>query len=52
MRVNMGGIILILIGVFFLLTNFGFIHWDDIWKFWPVILIAGGIGMFFPRKQS
>lgn len=52
MRINAGGIVLILIGVFFLLTNFGLLPWDQIWKFWPVILIAAGVGMFFPRREQ
>ncbi|HWI66492.1 MAG TPA: DUF5668 domain-containing protein [Symbiobacteriaceae bacterium] len=52
MRINTGGVILILIGVFFLLTNFGFIAWGSIWKFWPVILVAAGVGMLFPRKDQ
>lgn len=51
MRINTGGIILIVLGVAFLLSNFGLIAWESIWKFWPLILVAAGIGMLFPRKQ-
>lgn len=51
MRINAGGVVLILIGVFFLLTNFGLVAWEHIWKLWPVILVAAGVGMLFPRKH-
>jgi len=39
-------IILITLGVIFLLNNFGLLPWDiwnNLWKFWPVILILIGI---------
>lgn len=52
MRINIGGIILILIGLFFLMTNFGLIAWSQIWKFWPVILVLAGVGMLFPRRHQ
>src|SRR6266481_4754689 len=39
-----GGIIIgtavVLLGVLFLLENFGLVHTDRIWQYWPVILIA------------
>lgn len=50
MRPNMGGIVLILIGVLFLLDNFGIDLWDNLWRFWPVILIAAGVAMLFPKR--
>lgn len=52
MRYNTGGLVLILIGLFFLATNFGLISWDALWKFWPVILVAAGVGMLFPRRDQ
>lgn len=48
--VNTGGVILILIGVFFLATNFGLIHWGSLWKFWPLVLVAVGVTMLLPKK--
>jgi hypothetical protein len=51
MRNVTGGVILILLGIFFLLTNFGYVHWEQLWKFWPVILIVAGLGMLIPRRD-
>ena len=36
------GVVLIAIGALFLLSNLGFYYIDDIWQYWPVILIAVG----------
>lgn len=52
MRANTGGIVLIIIGVVLLLNNLGVLDWDFLWKFWPVILIAAGVMMLFPRKSE
>jgi predicted membrane protein len=42
-----GGIVagtaILLVGVLFLLENFGWVHADRVWEYWPVILIAWGI---------
>lgn len=42
-----GGVIIgtaiLLVGVLFLLENFGLVHVRDIWAYWPVIMIAWGI---------
>lgn len=41
-----GGIVLIVVGLVFLLNALGFVSWDiwnHIWQFWPVILIIWGI---------
>src|SRR5262245_42319523 len=42
-----GGIILgptiLLVGVLFLLENFGLTHVDRAWQYWPAIVIAWGI---------
>jgi len=39
-----GGLIMVLIGVAFLLANYGLLFYD-FWKLWPLILIAIGAGM-------
>lgn len=41
--VFVGGII-VAVGTILLLSNLGFIHIQDIWQYWPAILIAFGIG--------
>ena len=42
-----GGIIIgttiLLVGVLFLLENFGLVHADRAWQFWPAIVIAWGV---------
>ncbi|WP_165488600.1 MULTISPECIES: LiaI-LiaF-like domain-containing protein [Dyella] len=49
MKPSVPGIILIVIGVLFLLRNLGFdLHLGQLFAtWWPVVLIALGIGMFF-----
>jgi predicted membrane protein len=46
-RNAMGGMIMglavIAVGVLFLLKNVGILYFDDLWQYWPVILIAFGI---------
>jgi len=37
------GLIVIAVGVLFLLKNVGILYFDDIWQYWPVILIVIGI---------
>ena len=37
------GLVVIAVGVLFLLRNVGIVYFEDIWQFWPVILIAIGI---------
>ncbi|MCU1339301.1 MAG: putative transrane protein [Bryobacterales bacterium] len=37
------GIGIIAVGVLFLLRNVGILYFDDIWRYWPVILIVVGI---------
>lgn len=45
--------VFILLGIFFLLNNFGFLQWD-FWlvfgDFWPLILIAMGFRLLFKRN--
>ena len=40
---------LIGLGVLFLLNTFGWMHFDWIWRFWPLILIAIGIRVLMKR---
>lgn len=50
MKGNIAAIVLIVLGVFFLLTNLGLIDvslWQLFRVWWPAILIAGGVGLFF-----
>lgn len=51
MRYNVGGVVLVAIGVLLLLQNFGIFVWGSLWKFWPVILVAVGISMLIPRRD-
>jgi predicted membrane protein len=44
------GIIVLLLGILFLLENLGFFYVGNIWKFWPVILIALGIAKVFDAR--
>jgi len=37
------GLIVIAVGVLFLLKNAGVLYFDDIWQYWPVILIVVGL---------
>jgi hypothetical protein len=37
------GLAVIAVGVLFLLRNVGILYFDDIWQYWPVILIVIGI---------
>jgi hypothetical protein len=41
------GIILIVLGGIFLLEQFNIDVWDDIWRFWPVILIIWGANKLY-----
>jgi hypothetical protein len=50
-RVPVGAFILIGLGVLFLLDEVGMLHFDWIWRFWPLILIAIGIRILMQRQQ-
>jgi len=50
-RVPVGAIILIALGVLFLLDEIGMMHFDWIWRFWPIILIAIGVRILMKRQQ-
>ena len=45
-RAGTWGILLIVLGIYFLLQNFSLIPWwlwDQVWKLWPVVLVLVGI---------
>lgn len=48
------GILLLFIGGVLLLENFGIIefYWRNIWGFWPIFLIIGGLNILFNRNNS
>jgi predicted membrane protein len=41
--------ILVLLGCVFLLTTNDILEWDEIWRYWPVILILIGFSIIFQR---
>ena len=49
-RVPIGALILIGLGVLFLLDELGALHFDWIWRFWPLILIAIGVRVLMQRQ--
>lgn len=50
-RVPVGAYVLIGLGVLFLLDETGALHFDWIWRFWPLILIAIGVRILMQRQQ-
>jgi len=50
-RVPVGAFILIGLGVLFLLDEVGWLHFDWLWRFWPLILIGIGIRILVVRQQ-
>lgn len=54
MKGNVAAIVLVAIGTFFLLTNLGVIDVslrELLRTWWPLILIAVGVGMFFTPER-
>ncbi|HEV2621376.1 MAG TPA: DUF5668 domain-containing protein [Frateuria sp.] len=53
MRPNVPGILLIVIGLLFLLRNFGFdLHLGQLLAtWWPLVVIAVGVSMLFKNKR-
>ena len=50
---QIGGTVLILLGVFFLLDQLNIIpYWFDFEKFWPVILVVIGLALIFKSKTK
>ncbi len=50
-QIPVGAFVLIGLGVLFLLNTFGWMHFDWIWRFWPLILIAVGIRVLMKRNR-
>lgn len=50
-QIPVGAFVLIGLGVLFLLNTFGWMHFDWIWRFWPLILIAVGIRVLMKRSR-
>jgi len=49
-RVPVGAFILIGLGVLFLLDELGVLHMHNLWRFWPLVLIALGIRILMRRS--
>ncbi|MFN2123107.1 MAG: LiaI-LiaF-like domain-containing protein [Candidatus Promineifilaceae bacterium] len=45
------GIILILLGVYFLFSEIGLFHWISGAIFWPLLIIGIGLYMLISRKK-
>ena len=45
------GVVLTLIGVALLLDNLGFLEFRDIWRFWPLVLVAMGVGRLISARR-
>lgn len=45
------GLIAIFIGTIFLLDHQGIIHAGNLWRFWPMVFIAIGVGKLFERNN-
>ena len=50
-QIPIGAYVLIGLGVLFLLNTFGWMHFDWIWRFWPIILILVGIRVLMKRNR-
>ena len=51
---HFGPLLLIFIGTVFLLNNLGLLSWNiwnELWKFWPIIIILLGIQMFMGKSR-
>lgn len=54
-RPILSSLVLLLIGIVFLLTNFGYLNgevWFNSFKYWPIVLIFIGLEMLFTKKGS
>lgn len=50
---QIGGLVLIVLGVIFLLDQFDFIpYWFNFEQFWPVILVVIGLGLIFKSRTK
>jgi FtsH-binding integral membrane protein len=46
------GVLLLLAGALMLTNNLGFTDIESVWNFWPVIIIATGIGQWMDAETS
>jgi hypothetical protein len=49
----LGGLFLVFLGIVFLLTNLGLVPssiWNELWKFWPVLVILLGLRLLAGRN--
>lgn len=46
---DFSGLFLILLGGVFLMASQGRIDWDDVWRYWPAVLILLGLSIVFRR---
>ncbi len=51
-RRNVGGWIIVGLGILMLATNFGLFSWLSFGRFWPVLLIALGLAIVFGAFRS
>lgn len=50
---TIGGLILLILGVYFLLRQFDIIpHWVNVFKLWPIAIIAIGISLIFRNQRK
>jgi phage shock protein C len=49
---NVGAAVLIVLGVFFLAANLGWLNWIDFGLLWPLILVALGVAIILRRSES
>ncbi len=49
-RQRAAGFIVLAIGVIFLLANFNVFDWDTFWRFWPLLLVLGGVILLLRRS--
>ncbi len=47
---KVGGLILVALGAAFLANNLGWFSIQQLWKWWPVLLIAFGLSLLFQRR--
>jgi predicted membrane protein len=48
---DFSGLFLILLGGVFLMATMGKIDWDEVWRYWPAVLILLGLSIVFRRSS-
>ena len=51
-QIPVGAFVLIGLGVLFLMNTFGWMHFDWIWRFWPLVLILIGVRVLMKRQRT